>query len=376
MNLEDIRDKIDDIDDRLKELIDQRMQLVTDVAKYKKANNLPILNAQRELDIINRVTEGQSELQAQYTSQIFTTMFDVSRSYQMMQLEKPSDMFSDLVENTIDIFPSSATVACQGIEGANSQFACQRLFSRPEIKYVNSFEDVFNAVNNGNCEYGILPIENNIHGSVLAVYDLMKKHKCNIVRSVKLKLDHTLLGVDGASVNEIKEVYSHEQALAQCSDFLSNFDDVRIIPCENTAISARMVRDFNDKSKASIATKNCAKLYDLSVVSTDIQNNDNNYTRFICISKQKIIFDGANRISLMFSIQHTPAALNSIISSFAAIGINLNKIESRPLSGTDFEFMFYVDIEANLKQPQVKTLLSSLSSKLDTFEFLGNYYEV
>ena len=378
MDLKEIRNKIDSIDTELVKLFKERMEVVSDVAAYKRANNLPVLNAQRERDIIARVTEGMDDEMAAYMKTWFTTMFEVSRSYQN-HTNNPATKTAKLIENALlpadVLFPKSAVVACQGVEGANSQIACDKLFDRAKIMYMYSFDSVFTAVDKGLCKYGILPIENSLHGSVVGVYDLMKKYSFHIVRSVKIKIDHMLMANPGTKLKDIKEVYSHEQALAQCSDFLATLG-AKIIPCENTATAAKMVAESGRKDVAAISSKNCAELYNLAVINDKIQNSENNYTRFICISKNLEIYPGANKISVMFTVPHKPGSLYSIISKFSVLGVNLTKLESRPIPGRDFEFIFYVDFDASVYSNEIKALIASLEEEPEFFAFLGNYSEV
>lgn len=378
MDLKEIRNRIDKIDDQLLELFVERMETVKEVAEYKKANNLPVLNSQRERDIICRVTEGMTDEMAAYTKSLYSTMFEVSRSYQS-HANTSSLKTAELIEKAClpadTLFPKSAVVACQGVEGANSQIACDKLFDRPKIMYMSSFDSVFTAVDKGLCRYGILPIENSLQGSVIGVYDLMKKYSFHIVRSVRVKIDHMLLANIGVELKDIKEIYSHEQALAQCSDFLKDLTNVKIIPCENTAVAAKMVLESGRRDVAAISSKNCAELYNLRVLNDNIQNSANNYTRFICISKDLEIYPGANKISVMFSVPHRPGSLYEMISKFSVLGVNLTKLESRPIPGRDFEFIFYVDFDASVYSNEIKALLSSLEESPDFFAFLGNYSE-
>ena len=379
MDLTDIRNKIDGIDDEITELFAKRMQLAKEVAEYKKANNLPVLNSGREREIISRVTGNVPEELSEYTKMLFSTMFDFSRGYQEELLfgeKEVTSVISDAIDKTPKLFPKGATVACQGIEGANSTSACEKLFGYPAITYTQTFEGVFLAVEKGLCKYGILPIENSLHGSVTEVFDLMKQYNFFITRSVKVKIEHTLLGKKNVDITKIKEVYSHPQALAQCSEFLKTLNGVKVIECKNTAVAAEFVANSDRDDIAAIASESCSELYGLHVIKTDIQNSDNNHTRFICISKELEIYPGANKISLMFTIPHKPGALYNIISKFSFLGVNLTKIESRPIKGKDFEFMFYIELDADVNDPCVDKLLSSLKRSADKLTFLGSYGEV
>jgi len=378
MNLEEIRKEIDGIDDAMSELFEKRMAMVLNVAKYKKENNLPIVNLEREKSILERVTKGQSRELATTTRAFFANIIALATTYEEMIIGQDSEaveLIKKALENTPKQFPKSATVACQGIEGANSQIAANSLFTEPDIKYVNSFEAVFQSVENGLCAYGILPIENNLHGSVIEVYDLMKKYEFYIAKSIKVKIKHALLAKQGVSLDEITEVFSHSQALNQCSDFLKSLKNVKITPFANTAMAAESAANSEREDIAAIADINCANLYNLTVVKSDIQNSDNNYTRFICISKNLQIYPEANKISLMLTIPHRPGSLGGIISKFSGLGVNLTKLESRPIPGKDFEFMFFIDFDADVKDDEVLGLLADLEHAADKLTFLGNYLE-
>lgn len=272
-------------------------------------------------------------------------------------------------------FPKKAVVACQGISGSNSEAACRSLISEGDIMFMSSFEAVFSAVDKGLCEYGILPVENSIHGSVTAVYDLMKKHSFKIVRAVRQNINHTLLANEGAVLSGIKEIVSHPQAIAQCSDFLGKMKDVTVTTAENTAIAARNVAESGRNDIAAIADASCEKLYGLKIIKRSVQNNEVNLTRFVCIAKEEEQYDDADRISVMFTLPNKPNALCSVLTELAALGLNLTKIESRPVREA-FEFMFYLDFEGNVSDSGVYALIERLKAELDYFEFLGNYKEV
>jgi chorismate mutase/prephenate dehydratase len=249
------------------------------------------------------------------------------------------------------------------------------MFALPSIMYFSSFESVFNAVDKGLCKYGILPIENSSYGSVNEVYDLMKKYRFSIVRSSKLKINHSLLGNEGARIEDIREIWTHEQALGQCGDFINAHKEIRFLSCENTAVAAKRVAESGRKDLAAISSMACARLYGLSPLQHDIQNSDDNYTRFICIGKELQIFPGASKISLMMAIPHTPGSLYQTVAKFASLGLNICKIESRPIQGTDFAFMFYFDIDASIYAPEVLQFLGDLKGYCDPFVFLGAYAE-
>lgn len=377
MDLNELRNKIDSIDKELVRLFAERMETAAAVGKYKLENGVPVFNRQREREIIGNVTDSVPEELQSYTKTLYQTLFELSRSYQK-RIIYPQSQFSKMIEDAIagepKPMPSKATVACQGVEGAYSQFACDKMFAYPSIMYFSGFEDVFKAVDSGLCRYGILPVENSTAGSVNKVYDLMSQYKFYITHSLKLFIGHTLLAPRGVALEDVKEVFSHEQALNQCSEYLAKLG-VKVTVCENTAAAAKMVASSGRKDCAAVGSKDCAELYGLTVLKTGIQNTDNNYTRFICISKNPEIYAGANKTSIMMTIPHKPGSLYNIISSFAALGLNMTKLESRPLPGTNFEFMFYFDIDASVYSENLRVLLNELEHDAEQFNYLGSYTE-
>lgn len=377
MELQDYRNQLDTVDDQIAGLFRQRMELVKQVADYKKEHNTPVLAANRERDILYRVTGLCGPELAEYTKILYATLLELSRDYQEDRLSAGSSeqcrQISAAAERG-EAFPSRAVVACQGIEGAYSQIACDKIFSLPQIMYFNRFDGVFRAVENGMCRYGILPIENSSAGSVTEVYDLIEQYNCKIVRSLKLKIDHCLLALSGVKLEDVKEVVAHEQSLNQCSEFLKN-NKIKITVFNNNAAAAKYVAESGRRDLAAIASGSCADLYGLQSVSTRIANSDHNYTRFICISKNLEIFEGANKITFVASTSHRPGSLYSLLAKFATRGLNISKLESRPIPGKDFEFRFYFDVDASVKNPDTQTILSQLE-KEDFFTFLGAYSEV
>ncbi len=377
MDIKQLRDNIDRIDSELIRLFAERMETAAEIAKYKSENSLPVFNAEREREVINNVTASVPEHLENYTKTLYQTLFNVSRSYQKKLIHPVSELGSFLEEVTAATpceMPNRAFVACQGVEGAYSQLACSKIFAYPSISYFPKFEDVFRAVESGLCRYGILPIENSTAGSVSRVYDLMNKYKFYITHSTKLFVCHTLLVPKGTKLEDIKEIYSHEQALSQCSDFIASHK-LKTTVCPNTAMAAKAVAESGRKDCAAIGSKDCAELYNLVALNAEIRNTDNNYTRFICISKNPEIYPGAKKTSVIMTLPHRPGSLYNMISRFASLGLNLTKLESRPIPGSNFEFMFYFDIDASVYSPSLKQLLSELENDGEQFTYLGSYTE-
>lgn len=379
MELNDIREHIDTIDDELVQLFARRMAYSAEIARTKQQTARPIRDRSRERAIINRLTAASGAELAPYVRALYEHIFDLSRSYQSAKWERQSPVMAKieaaLSQDQGKRLPEHALVACQGLEGAYAQQACERLFPYPDILYFDSFDGVFSAVEKGMCQYGILPIENSTAGSVTQVYDLMEKHRFYIVGAHRLRIEHRLMRRDGASQTPIAEVVSHEQALRQCSNFFAAHPGIKATPMANTAVAAEFVAHSDRDDLAVIASKVCADLYGLSVVGEDISNAYNNYTRFICISRKLEIYPQARKISLMLNLAHEPGALNAVVSRLALAGINLLKLESRPLPGREFEFRFFFDMAANAADPDVARLMGELEANCEHFTFLGCYDE-
>ena len=379
MGNESFREHIDRIDEELIKLFAERMEVAAQIAAYKKANNLPVLDKKREREKLSSIRDLTPDEFKDYSPALFDMIMDLSKSYQSRLNSTKSELIKNIenaIENTPKLFPEFAGVACQGIEGANSQHACDKLFRNANIMYFKSFDAVFSAIEKGLCKYGVIPVENSTAGSVNKVYDLMIDHHFHIVRSIRIKIDHNLLVNPGTNINDIKEIYSHEQALSQCSKYLAQFKNAKIIPCENTAVAAKLVSESGRKDIAAIASRPCMKFYNLDCLADSIQNVDNNYTRFICISKDLEIYPGADRTSVMLTLPHEAGSLYKMLSKLYALGINLNKLESRPLPNRDFEFMFYFDLDTPVYSPRLLQLLGDLPKICENFSYLGSYSEV
>jgi chorismate mutase/prephenate dehydratase len=379
MDLNQCRQQIDNIDDQLVKLFAQRMEVAAAVAQCKRETGKPVMDAARERAKLLDVMDKSPDEFKDYTMSLYSLIFEISRSYQHRILDSDNALTSQIktaIETTEKIFPGTATVACQGVEGAYSQLACEKLFRLPNIFYFNNFEAVFSAIENGLCRYGIIPLENSTAGSVNKVYDLMMSHNFRIVRSVRLKVDHNLLVKPGTKLEDIKEIYSHEQAINQCAQYLQKFNGVKIIPCENTAMAAKYVAQSEDNSVAALSSRPCMKLYGLDCLEESVQDQGNNYTRFICISKDLEIYPGADRTSLMLVLPHTPGSLYKVLSRFYALGINLIKLESRPLPERNFEFMFYFDLDTSVYSPKFIELMGEMQNICEEFSYLGSYSEI
>ena len=379
MDLSQLRSQIDSIDDQLISLFGQRMEIAAQIADYKKQNNLPIYVPSREREKLLDVSQKAGAEMANYTRVLYSMIFELSRSYQSkcnLESTELHKKITQAIETTPQLFPQAPMVACQGVEGAYAQIACEKIFKNPFILYFKNFEGVFNAIDQGLCNYGVLPIENSTAGSVKKVYDLMIRHNFSIVRTFRLKVDHNLLAMPGAKLADIKEVYSHEQAINQCSGFLASMPGVKVIPVENTAVAAQMVANSGRTDVAALSSRSCAELYGLSCLAASIQDKGNNYTRFICIAKNLEIYPGSDKTSIMMILSHKPGALYKVLARLYTLGINVTKLESRPLPDRDFEFMFYFDLETSIYSEEFVQLMCELDELCEEFKYLGSFSEV
>lgn len=379
LDLNKTRDEINNIDRQIIELFKQRMNASKNVALYKMEHSLPVLDAARERKLLSNICEMAGEEFENYALSLYGTMLDVSKSYQHKLISSTPELYTQInnsLESTQKLFPTREKVACQGVEGAYSQIAAGKLFELPQIKYYKSFENVFCAIESGECKYGVLPIENSTAGSVKKVYELMLRHNFHIVRSVRLKIDHNLLVKPGVKMCKIREIISHEQAINQCTSFLSSMPDVKVTVVENTAVAAKTVAESDRQDIAAISSRSCAELYGLDNIASSIQDMGNNYTRFICIAKDMEIYPGSDKITLMVVTRNRPGELYRVLSCFNVLGIDMTKLESCPIPDRDFEFMFYFDFNISVYSPKLKELLCELEARGERFKLLGVYNEM
>lgn len=373
MKLDKTRKKIDKIDNRLLKLLLKRLDLSKEVAQIKIKEGLPVLNLQREAQILERLSARSGE-NSHAVKLLFSTIFDISRALQHETINGEGEI-SDQISESLAALPQNAKVACQGVPSSYSDFAARAMTNRAELSFFDSFEQVFEAVNKGSAEIGVVPVENSTAGSVNEVYDLLMKYRFYIVSALNLHIDHYLLATKGAALENIKKVYSHPQALLQCSNFIAQ-RGLEPIPYFNTAGAAKMVAEKQDFTLAAIASQQTGKEFDLSILAEKIQNSKGNSTRFIAISKKLIIPENADKISVTFTLSHTTGSLYRTLSRFSASGLNLTKIESRPIADKNFEYYFYLDCQGSVRSGKTLRLLNSLTKELESFSFLGNYSEI
>lgn len=375
MDLLELRKEIDEIDDELIPLLLKRMSVSEKVAKYKVERGMPVLNSEREQQILDDVAKKCGK-QGETIKTVFAATMDASRALQHKIVGGGKELRED-IENAIKIDKldtAGKPIACQGVEGAYSGATANKIFPNTDIHFHKRFEDVFEAVNRGDSKFGVIPVENSTAGSVHESYDLIMKYRFFVVGAYDLKIEHCLCAKNGTKYEDITDVYSHPQALSQCNNFLRNFDFTGI-NYSNTAAAAKYVSESPKNNVAVICSELAAKKYGLNVLKRNIQNNDKNTTRFIVISKELAIPSDAQKISLIFALPHKTGSLYRVLGRFSMAGLNLTKLESRPIENSEFSYYFYVDVLGNVKDEETLDLICALSDELPEFEFLGNFHE-
>lgn len=368
MDLDELRDGIDSIDDRILDLFLERMDLCRKVADYKKEHSLPVFQGGREDEIIGRIRSrtGDPRLETG-TAVLFRTIMDISKNLQNRSMVSDSPSY----DFTVPDFAGAEAVACQGVSGANSEMAAEQIFGKRKFLFFRTFEDVFKAVESGKVQYGVLPMNNSTAGSVSAVYDLMSEYSVYIVNSVCLEINHCLAAARPMAIEEISRVYSHSQAIAQCSDFIYD-NGLKATDYGNTALAAEYVSKSGDNT-AAICSAECARQHGLCIIAENIADCSVNRTRFICISRDLQVMPEADTVSVMLKIPHVEGSLYRLLTKFCINGMNLSRIENRPVKDGSFEVMFYLDFGGRITDPNVKALLNDLAENLEYFRFLGTF---
>lgn len=359
-DLNQCRRELDSIDAQLVGLFEKRMQISRDVALYKHRHNMDVLDSARENQVLqSRAAQVREETLKKPLMDFFREIMRLSREEQSRCLDKLS---------------TAQTVAYCGIPGAYSESAAIGFFGEEcERVHYKTFEEVFAAVAGGEVKYGVLPVENSSSGSISLVYDLLKRHACHIVGEQLVRVEHCLLGVPGAKLEDIQTVYSHEQGFVQCSVFLHQHPDWAVSPYFNTAIAARHVAELGDKRNAAIASRLAAERYKLEILAPDIHSYDGNYTRFIVISTSPASIGIPDKATITFVVRHERGSLMYALSHFTAMGMNLTHIEPRPLHENNWEYCFYADVTGKIEENTLHVLMESLSRDCENCRLLGTY---
>lgn len=379
--LQELREKIDELDHKIVSLYEERMDVCRQVGEYKLREQRPILDSEREVEVLrNKINLVQNPEMRPYVTALYEQIMAQSRMIQtkLIHAWSPAKQraYSDYREavGITNWFPESDRIIYQGQPGAYGEEATIQYFGEDcDRTPARSFEGVFIAIREGLGGYGVLPIENSSTGSINDVYDLLGKYGCYIVGETTVRVEHCLMGVPGASLGSITDVYSHEQGFFQCREFLSDFPQWNQNVEANTAACAKMVARQNNPSLAAIASRGAAKIYGLEILAERINSNSHNYTRFVVVAEKPVIQKNADKVSVIFTVPHTEGSLHRILSVFAANGLNLLKLESRPIAGKGWEYNFFADFTGNLRSEGMDDVIHQLIDETLSFRILGNY---
>lgn len=374
-DLKECREKLDGIDREIVRLFEERMAVCGQVAEYKIETGKAVYDGEREkqkLAAVREMAEGDQNKEA--VEELFTQLMTMSRRYQYGLLcarkKTPPLGFTEVEE----IRKKDVRVVFQGVEGAYSHAAVRMYFGEDADAYhVEKFEDTMKELERGQADYAVLPIENSTAGFVITNYDLLSRYDNYIVGEIYVPVDHVLLGVPGASVSDVKTVYSHNQALMQCSEYLDSHRDWNQVSMLNTAAAAKKVMEEQDKTQAAVASRIAGELYGLAELKTSISNEKGNTTRFLVLSREPVYEKKASRVTITFEVPHVSGSLYRILGNFIFNGVNMRMIESRPIPDKPFEYRFFVDIEGNLGEAPVHNALAGIRAEASSMRILGNY---
>ncbi len=374
-DLSKIRDEIDDIDGKIVELFEKRLELVAQVAEYKMAVGKPVLDRKREQEKQERLAAlTQSEFSKKSIHELFKQIMAIcrKRQYQLLVQGGKGENTAFEVKEALEL--SEARVVYQGVEGAYSQMAMEAFFGKdPDAFHVETWREAMEAIQKGTADYAVLPIENSSAGIVSENYDLLVEYDHYIVGEQVIPIHHALLGLPGTELSDITCVYSHPQALMQCVDFLDEHKEWERISLKNTALSAKKVLEDGQRNQAAIANPLTADIYGLQVLAESINYSEENCTRFIIVTGKQIYRKNAGKISICFEVPHESGTLYRILSHFIYNDLNMNKIESRPIKNKSFEYRFFVDFEGNLGDGAVQNALKGVREEALELRILGNY---
>jgi len=375
MDLLELRDQIDKIDRKIVELYEERMEICKDVARYKIETGKTVLDKERERAKLDTLTNLASNDFYRYgIKELFEQIMSMSRKLQYGLLAEAGAIGRLPFIEVPDIEKEKVRVVFQGVEGANSEMAMREYFGdRVNSFHVPSFREAMESIEEGMADFAVLPIENSSAGIVNDIYDLLVEFENFIVGEQMMKIESCLMGVKGAKISDIQAVYSHPQALMQSARYLDEHRSWQQISMSNTAAAAKMVADSNDVTKAAIGNSLAARLYGLEILEPEISFNEYNTTRFIIVTNQKVYHRDAQKISICFELAHESGSLYHSMSHFIYNGLNMCKIESRPIEGRNWEYRFFIDFEGNLNDSAVKNALRGLRDETRNMRILGNY---
>ena len=374
-SLEELRERLDEIDGQLVDLYEKRMKVCEEVGEYKVKAGRKVFDRQREkeklADVASRVT---GDFNKKGIQELYQQLMSMSRKLQYQQLVEAGALGRLPFIRIDDLDKKNARVVFQGTEGAYGQAAMQQFFGEDVNSFhVRTFRDAMEAIEEGAADYAVLPIENSTAGPVIEMYDLLDEFENYIVAETILPIVHTLSGLPGTKLADIQRVYSKTEALMQTSRFLDDHSDWQRISVVNTAIAAKKVLKEQDISQAAVCSAYAAKVHGLEVLVDGINNDADNSTRFIVVTNQKVFLKDASKISIRFELPHQSGSLYRILSHFIYNDLNMSKIESRPIKGRPWEYCFFVDFEGNLEEAAVKNAIRGLREEAQNLKILGSY---
>lgn len=375
MDLQELRGKLDQIDEQIVELYEARMDICSQVADYKIETGKNVLDRSREEEKLRKVRAlAHNDFNAHGVQELFEQIMSMSRKLQYNKLSEKG-VYGKLPFIELEQFNmENARVVFQGAEGAYSQMAMMKYFGDDvDSFHVDTFRDAMCAIEEGSADYAVLPIENSTAGIVNEIYDLLVEYENYIVGEQIIKIEHCLLGLPGTEIDQIRTVYSHPQSLMQSARYLNAHDGWKQVSMQNNAFAARKVSKEQDKSQAAIASSQAAKIYGLDILERGVNQSETNSTRFIIVTNQKVFLRDAEKVSLCLEVSHESGSLYRILSHFIYNNLNMSKIESRPIEGRNWEYRFFIDFEGNLADSAVKNALRGLREEARNMRILGNY---
>lgn len=374
-DLGELRGRIDEIDEQIVRLYEERMDVCRGVAEYKIANGKKVFDRAREEEKISKVKLlTHTDFTRQGIEELFEQIMSMSRKMQYQMLTESGSIGRLPFMEVDKLDTRNARIVFQGAEGSYSQAAMQQYFGdRINSCHVDTFRDAMGAIEEGSADFAVLPIENSTAGIVSEIYDLLVEFENYIVGEQIIPIEHCLMALPGTKLTDIKTVYSHPQSLMQSARYLQDHPDWKQVSMKNNAFAAKKVMDDQDRAQAAIAGAYAAKVYGLEVLEQGINDSTSNSTRFIIVSNQKIFKKDANKISICLEIPHRSGSLYHILSHFIYNHLNMTKIESRPIEDRNWEYRFFIDFEGNLSQSAVKNALRGLREETRNMKILGNY---
>lgn len=376
--LNTLRNEIDDIDRQLVDLFRRRMDVTRRVGEYKAARNIPVLDQDRERRLLQNKGELAGDELRPAVITLYQTILSLSRRQQRDMLREGAD--NPGLRRYLEARAAIRTpvehprVVYQGVPGAYSEQACLNFFGEGVCtEGLEQFEDCFRALKEGRADYAVVPIENSSTGAIRQIYDLLTRYEFAMVGETTVKVEHCLMAAEGATLDTITHVYSHEQGLFQCEQYLNAFPHWHQVPQADTAGSARMVASSGDVTKAAICSARAAELYGLNILAHAINHNSHNTTRFVVVSPRMELREGADKISTLFVLPHEAGSLHEILTIFAVHGLNMVKLESRPVPEHSWEYMFFLEFNGHLDEAVTADVLHELAQTTGDFRVLGNF---